>query len=117
MRFILRMLVTAAALFGVAYLSGNTLLRVDDFWPAAVSAALVLSFVNAFIRPVLKVFAFPITVLTLGLFSLVVNAAMLSLVAAVVPGVRTTGFLATIVASILIAIVSSVGTSLVDRDD
>lgn len=116
MRFILRMLVSAAALFGVAYLSGGRLLLVDSFWPAAVAAAVVLAFVNAVIRPICNVLAFPITVLTLGLFSLVVNAAMLYLVAAIVPGVHTTGFLATIVASILIAIVSSAGTSLIDND-
>lgn len=116
MKFILRMLISAIALFGVAYLSDQALLQVDSFWPAAVIAAVVLAFANAIIKPIVKVLALPITVLTLGLFSLVINAGILYLVASVVDGVHTTGFLQTIVASILIAIVSGVGSKLVDED-
>lgn len=116
MKFILRMLISAGALFGVAYLSDQALLQVDDFWPAAVIAAVVLAFANAIIRPIVKVLTLPITILTLGLFSLVINAAMLYLVAAVVDGVHTTGLWQTVVASVLIAIVSGIGSKLVDKD-
>ncbi len=114
MKFILRMLVSAAALFGVAYLTGGALLQVDTFWPAAVIAAVVLAVVNALIKPVVHFLAFPVTVLSLGLFSLVISALMLYIVAAVVPGIETTGFLQTVVASIIISIVSAVGGKLVD---
>jgi len=114
MKFILRMLISAAALFGVAYLSGQALLQVDNFWPAAVIAAVVLAFANAIIKPIVKLFALPITILTLGLFSLVINAGILYLVAALVDGVHTTGFLQTIIASVLIAIVSGVGSKLIE---
>jgi putative membrane protein len=116
MKFIMRMLVSAVALFGVAYLSNQALLQVDTFWPAAVIAALVLAFANAIIRPVVKILTLPITILTLGLFGLVVNAAILYLVAALVDGVHTTGLWQTIVAAVLIAVVSSIGTKLVDND-
>lgn len=116
MKFLMRMLVSAVALFGVAYLSDQALLQVDSFWPAAVIAALVLAFANAIIRPVVKLLTLPLTILTLGLFSLVVNAGMIYLVAALVDGVHTTGFWQTVAASILIAIVSGIGNRLVDDD-
>jgi putative membrane protein len=115
MKFVLRMVVSAAVIFGVAYLSGGWLLEVDSF-VAALWAAVVLSVVNAFVRPVVKLLSLPITVLTLGLFALVVNAAMIYLVAWIVPGVHTTGFFATIVAAIIISAVTSLFTGLIDKD-
>lgn len=117
MRFVIRMLVSAAAVFGVAYLSDGALLRVDSFWPAAVYAAVALAVVNAVVKPVVQVLAFPVTLLTLGLFGLVVNAFMLYIVDWVVPGVSTTGFWQTLVASILISVVSSVAGRLLEGDD
>lgn len=117
MRFVMRMLVSAAAVFGVAYLSGGALLQVDAFWPAAVYAALVLAVVNAVVKPVVQVLAFPVTILTLGLFALVVNAFMLYIVDWVVPGVSTTGFWQTVVASLLISVVSSVAGKLIEGGD
>ncbi len=116
MRFILRMLVSAAALFGVAYLTGGSLLQVDSFWPAAVIAAVVLAVVNALVKPVVQFLAFPVTFLSLGLFSLVISALMLYIVAWVVPGVQTTGFLQTVLASVIISVVSAAGGRLVDPE-
>lgn len=114
MKFVIRMLVSALALFGVAYLSDQSLLQVESFWPAAIIAALVLAVVNVFVKPVVSILALPVTILTLGLFGLVVNTLMLYLVAAVVPGVATTGFLQTLLASVLISIATAVATKLVD---
>jgi putative membrane protein len=116
MRFLLRMLISAAAIFGVAYLSGGTILEVDSFWPSAVLAAVVLGLVNAIIKPIAHILSFPVTILTLGLFALVINALMLYIVDWVVPGFSTTGFWWTVLASILISIVRSVGSSLIDKD-
>jgi len=116
MKFILRMLISAVAIFGVAYLSGGWLLQVDQFWPTAVIAALVLALVNAIIKPVVSILSFPVTILTLGLFSLVINAAMLYLAAFFVNGVHTTGFFRTVLAAIIISIITSVGSSLIDKD-
>ena len=115
MNFILRMLVSAAVIFGVAYLSGGWLLEVDTF-VAALWAAVVLAVVNAFVRPVVKILSLPITVLTLGLFALVVNALMIYLVAWIVPGVDTTGFLPTMIAAVIISAVTSLFTAAIDRD-
>jgi len=114
-KFLIRMLASALALFGVAYLTNGSLLQVDQFWPTAVIAALVLAVVNIFVKPIVTILTLPVTILTLGLFSLVVNTLMLYLVAAVVDGVSTTGFWQTLVASILISVVTSIATKLVDR--
>ncbi|MBE0416663.1 MAG: phage holin family protein [Coriobacteriia bacterium] len=115
MKFVLRMVVSAAVIFGVAYLSGDRLLQVDGP-EAALWAALVLAVANAFVRPVVKILSLPITILTLGLFALVVNALMIYLVAWVVPGVHTTGFIATVIAAIIISAVTSLFSSAIDKD-
>lgn len=116
MKFVLRMLISAAAIFGVAYLSDGWLLQVDEFWPTAVIAALLLALVNAVIKPVVHILSLPVTILTLGLFALVINALMLYLVAGLLDGVSTTGFVQTVLAAIIISIATSVGTSLLDKD-
>lgn len=69
-------------------------------------AALLLGAVNAVVRPVLFVLTLPITVLTLGVFLLVINAAMLGLVALFLPGFQIGGFLAALLGSIVIGVVS-----------
>ncbi|MFA5844306.1 MAG: phage holin family protein [Coriobacteriia bacterium] len=115
MRFALRMLVSAMTIFGVAYISRGSLIVVDTF-VAALIAAVALAFVNAFVKPVVSVISFPVTVITLGLFALVINALMFYLVAAVVPGVHTVGFFRTVLASLIIAAVTSVLTRLVESD-
>ena len=59
---------------------------------AALLAALVLGLVNTFIRPIVKLLAFPITFLTLGLFTFVINAFMVLLTSWIVPGFGVAGF-------------------------
>ena len=72
----------------------------------AIIAALVLGLVNAVVWPVAVVLTFPLTVITLGLFLLVLNALMLKLVAALVPGFRIRGFLPAVWGGILLAILN-----------
>lgn len=71
-------------------------------WGSALIGAIVLGLVNAFIRPLIVFFTLPLTVLTLGLFLLVVNALMISLVAALVPGFRISGFGSALLGSLLL---------------
>lgn len=73
-----------------------------------IVAALLLGFVNAIVRPVLIILTLPLTVLSLGLFLLVINAAMLLLVAALVKGFSVSGFWTALFASILISVLSLV---------
>jgi len=75
---------------------------------AALIAALVIGLINATIGFVLKILTFPLTILTLGLFWFVINALMLELASALVPGFEVRGFFAAFVGAIVLSIVSSV---------
>ena len=72
-------------------------------------AALVLGLVNSFIRPVLLFFTLPITVLSFGLFALVINALMISITAALVPGFEVDGFGSALLAALVMALLSLLG--------
>lgn len=79
MTVILRLIINAAALWATArFIDG---IQYTGSWPGLVGLAAVFGVVNTFIRPVLRFFSFPITILTLGLFTLVINAFMLMLTA------------------------------------
>jgi putative membrane protein len=74
---------------------------------AALIAALAIGFINATIGFLLKVLTFPLTLLTLGLFWFVINAAMLKLASALVPGFEVHGFVAALIGAVLLSLVSS----------
>ena len=73
-------------------------------------AATVLGLINSFIRPLLWLITVPLSVLTLGLFALVINALMLMLAAALVPGFEVNGFGSAFIGSIIIAIIGIAGS-------
>ena len=73
---------------------------------AALIAALAIGFINATIGFVLKMITLPLTLLTLGLFWLVINAVMLKLASAVVPGFEVHGFLAAFLGAIVLSLVN-----------
>jgi putative membrane protein len=116
-RFLIRMLISAGVIFGVAYLSTGNLIAVRDFWPSAVLAALVLALVNAFIRPVIQLVALPVTILTLGVFALVINAGMLYIVGWLVPGFQVAGFWQALVAAFVISLATSLLVRLVEPEE
>ena len=89
MSFLVHLVATALLLALVARIVNG--IRVDSAG-AALLAALVLGVVNAIVRPLMVLLTLPLTIITLGLFLLVINALMLQLVAAVVPGLRVRGF-------------------------
>lgn len=97
---------SAAALFIVAYLVPG--ISVSGIVSAFLAAA-AIGFINATLGAVIKFFAWPARILTLGLASLVINALMLMLAAALVPGFHVDGFIAAILGSILLSIVTTVG--------
>lgn len=80
----------------------------------ALVAALILGAVNAFIRPVLVILSLPLTILTLGLFTFVINAFMLLLTAGLMPGFAIAGFGSAFLGSILISIFSSLISTIFD---
>jgi putative membrane protein len=80
-------------------------------FPAALVAAIVIGLVNAIVRPILGILAFPITLITFGLFSFVLNAIALMVASAVTPasyGFRIDGFIAAFLGSIVLSIASSI---------
>ena len=102
---LLNWLVSALALWLVAYIIPG--IEVRDFG-AALIATIVIALVNHIIGPILRFFAFPITFLTLGLFSLVIDAVLLKLAAVFTPGFRVRGFLNAILASIVLTILTAI---------
>jgi putative membrane protein len=89
--FVLRLLITAFGLWAAATIvPGVEIIG----WQALLVSALLLGIVNAVIRPVILILTLPLTVLTLGLFILVVNGISLAIVAWLVPGFHVAGLLA-----------------------
>jgi len=73
---------------------------------AALVTALILGLINAFIRPVLILLTLPLNILTLGLFTLVINALLIMLAAAIVPGFAVQGFWWALLFGLVLAIVN-----------
>src|SRR5438128_1880757 len=103
MGFLFRVLVNAFAIYLVAEIvPGITVASV----PAALGAGLVLGLINAVVRPILVVLTLPVTLLTLGLFLLVLNAFCLWLTSLLVPGFAVQSFKAAFLGALLISVVS-----------
>jgi len=83
---------------------------------ALIEAAALLGIVNAFVRPVITILTLPLTILTLGLFLLIVNAAMIGLVSVLIHGFHVGGLVAGVEAAIITGIASWIGGMLL-RDD
>jgi putative membrane protein len=81
-----------------------------------IAAALLLGVVNAFVRPVVTILTLPLTLITLGFFLLVVNAAMIGLVALMLDGFQVRGLIAGILAAIVTGVASWIG-NLALKDD
>ena len=81
-----------------------------------ILAALLLGIVNAFVRPVVFILTLPITIVTLGLFLLIVNAAMIGLVAVLLRGFHVDGLIPGVLAAIITGVTSWIG-GMILRDD
>lgn len=109
-RFILRALIAALGLWlSDALLDG---IWFSD-WVNLLVAAVLLGLVNAVVRPIVFWLTLPLTIITLGLFLLVVNAAMIGLVALVLPGFTVAGLGSGVAAAVITGLVSWLGSALV----
>jgi putative membrane protein len=104
-RFLVRVLLLMLTLGLVAHVIPG--IKFDGY-PALFLAALVLGLANALLRPLLIFFTLPLVLLSLGLFIVVINACLLYFVAWVVPGFHVGGFLWTLLAAVVISVVSFV---------
>ena len=112
LNLLLRWLISALALLLVAYLLPG--IAVVNFFPVAVVAALVLGLVNALIRPLVKLLTLPLTCLTLGLFSLVINAVLFWAVSEMVDGFTVEGVFAALLGSILYSLVTAAASQVLE---
>ena len=101
--FLLHWAITAASLWIASHIFRG--LKFDDAGSLAI-AALLLGFANAIVKPLLIVLTLPLTLLTFGLFILVINALMILLVARIVEGFRVSSFWTAFFASIFISLLS-----------
>jgi putative membrane protein len=100
---LIRWLTTTAAIVATAYLLDG--IQVSGFF-SAVFAAAMLGILNAFFRPIALLLTLPINILSLGLFTFVINALMLKMASGVIPGFNVYGFWTAIFGSFLISVIS-----------
>ncbi len=103
MRLLLRFILNALAVMVTAYVVPG--IAVASFWSALV-AALVIGIVNALVRPVLLILTLPINILTLGVFTLIINALMFWLASSIVKGFDVVNFTAAFFGALAFWIVS-----------
>jgi putative membrane protein len=108
--FLLRVLIVAVGLWLADRLVGG--IEIEGAW-ALLFAALLLGIVNAIVRPVVVILTLPLTILTLGLFLLVINAGMLALVAWVMERVTISGFWPAFFGALIVSITGWLGASFV----
>ena len=112
MSFLIHWLVVGVALWVTTQVVGGV--HVSSI-QVLVIAALVLGLVNALVRPVITILTLPLTIITLGLFYLVVNGLAFGLAAALVPGFSVDGFGSAVLGALVVSIVSWV-IGLVTKD-
>lgn len=113
LKLILVWLINALCLLAVAHLVPGV--HVVNF-TAALFAAAVLGLINVFIKPVLSLLTLPITVLTLGLFSFVLNALMFGLAAYFLSGFNVDGFWAALIGALVFGVLSWIANSVLLRE-
>ncbi len=105
--FLVRALIVALGLWlATAWVQGVSI----DSPSTLILAGVLLGVVNSIVRPVAIVLTLPMTILTLGLFLLVINAGMVALVAWILPGMHVAGFGAAFWTSVLVSLVSMIGS-------
>lgn len=109
---LLRWLVLTAAILSASYLVDG--ITVSGFLSALFAAA-ILGILNAFFKPVVLVLTLPLNILTLGLFTFVINALMLKMASGVIPGFEVHGFWSAIFGSLIITAVNALLSSFVNE--
>jgi len=113
MKLIIRILLTAVAVFLIAeFLPG---ISVINYWTAVI-VAVVLALLNLIVKPILVLLTLPVTILTLGLFLLVINAIIILLAGSFVDGFGVDGFWIALIFSLLLSIFQSILYSILGSD-
>ena len=105
MRFLLQLIVNGLAVYATAAILPGV--DVTSFWQAII-VALILGFLNALVRPILLILTIPITIFTLGLFILVINAAIIMLADTLLSSFAVSSFWWALLFSVILSFVNSV---------
>jgi putative membrane protein len=114
MSFLPKLLITSVAILLAGYFLPG--IHVDTFWTALL-VALVIGFLNIFLKPLMVILTIPFTILTFGLFLLVINAFIIMIAAYWVNGFRVDGFWWAFAFSIILSLISSALEKLVAHDE
>ncbi|MBL0767037.1 phage holin family protein [Marivirga atlantica] len=114
MNFLIKLLLSTISVLVASYLLPGA--TVDSFFSAFI-VAIFLALFNATLKPILTFLTIPITVFTLGLFLLVINALMVLLADAIVDGFAVNGFWSALFFGIILAIVNSIFEAISRKDD
>lgn len=109
-RLFIRLVLNSLAVLITGYLTPGVV--VDEFLTAMV-VTVVLGFLNAILKPILIFLTLPINILTLGLFTLIINAVVILLASSLVPDFRVEGLVAAIIFSVILSVVNWVFSSLI----
>lgn len=110
MKLILRFLITAGLVMLIAHFMSGV--HVADFKTSLI-VALVLGLLNVFVKPILLLLTLPVTILTLGLFLLIINAVIILICTNIVGGFTVDSFWTAIVFSVVLSILQSISNSIV----
>jgi putative membrane protein len=113
MNWVMRTLVLALGIYVVSY--GFGLIEAENS-VAVLIGGLILAGLNVFLRPVLLILTLPLNLVTLGLFTLILNAIVLGLAVFLTPGLYSAGFGKMILAALVVSVISLLVNSLVGRD-
>ena len=113
-KFFAKTIATAVAVLVAAYILGGV--DVDNTLTALI-VAIILGLLNSFIKPILIILTIPITIVTLGLFLLVINIIIVKLADSLVPGFSVDSWIAALLFSLIVSIVSSVIEALIGTDE
>lgn len=103
MGFILKLLVSSLAVFFSAYILDGVYL---NGFPTAILVALLMGFLNAFLKPILIILTIPITLITFGLFLLAINAAIIMLADYALSGFTVDSFFTAVIFSIIVSVIT-----------
>lgn len=115
-KLLFRLIINAVAIWAAAYIVEGVTLDMDRLGAVAV-VALVFGVVNAVLKPIAKFLSFPAVVLTLGLFTLVINAGLFALTAYVTEALAISGFIPALLGSLIVSFVSWLLGLFLDDDD
>ncbi|MDQ3109024.1 MAG: phage holin family protein [Bacteroidota bacterium] len=116
MNFIVRILISTLAVLATSWLLPERMVHIDNI-TTAIIVALVLAFLNSVVKPIFILLTIPVTLISMGLFLLVINAVIILLADYFIEGFFVNGFWAALIFSIVLTIIQSIFNGIKKRDE